>query len=248
MGNFGWRAGPDLLVCTCKARPSPSVLACPSVQGGRDTVHLFMNSRCAGPPCARLRCNLFATQARSSAANLHGLAAPPRCSQPSLMSLLRWPGCCCSKLCRLARLSTPCTRLILTLVSGICAVLQYKLLLSDDLHLEPSSGGSRSGGEQPSAAAGPPARRGEVSRLTSWPAEAAAEAAAAAQRIQQQRLERQSVGGGGGGDSELQLPVNCFAELQYQARVKGFMQPRRRVKRAHPPDGGGGSPQLRALA
>lgn len=80
-----------------------------------------------------------------------------------------------------------------------------------------------------------------MSRLTSWPAEAAAEAAAAAQRIQQQRLERQSGGGRGGGaggglfasgDAGLQLPVNCFAELQYQARVKGFMQPRRQVLRA----------------
>ncbi|KAL4439179.1 hypothetical protein ABPG77_004081 [Micractinium sp. CCAP 211/92] len=155
------------------AQPQRSRFLMAAKHGGRDTVHLFMNSRCAGPPCARLRCNLFATQ--------------------------------------------------------------YKLLLSDDLHLEPSSGGSRSGGEQPSAAAGPPARRGEVSRLTSWPAEAAAEAAAAAQRIQQQRLERQSVSGGVGGDSELQLPVNCFAELQYQARVKGFMQPRRmRVVLPHP--------------
>lgn len=107
--------------------------------------------------------------------------------------------------------------------------LQYKLLLADDLHLEPTSGGSRSGGEQPAAAAGPRARRGDVSRLTSWPAEAAAEAAAAAQRIQRQRLERQSASGGCAlaGRNSQQLPVDCFAELQYQARVKGFMQPRR---------------------
>ena len=53
-----------------------------------------------------------------------------------------------------------------------------------------------------------------MSRLQSWPAEAAAEAVAAA---------RGAVNGG----PPSPLEVGCLAELQYQARVKGFMQPRK---------------------
>ncbi|KAL4428496.1 hypothetical protein ABPG75_002585 [Micractinium tetrahymenae] len=44
------------------SQPQRSRFLMAAKHGGRDTVHLFMNSRCAGPPCARLRCNLFATQ------------------------------------------------------------------------------------------------------------------------------------------------------------------------------------------
>jgi hypothetical protein len=37
------------------------------LQGGRDEMHLYLNSRCEGQPCARLRCNMFATQVRGGA-------------------------------------------------------------------------------------------------------------------------------------------------------------------------------------
>jgi hypothetical protein len=44
-------------------------------QGGRDEVLLFLNSRCEGPPCARLRCNMFATQVRGRASSACLVAA-----------------------------------------------------------------------------------------------------------------------------------------------------------------------------
>ncbi|KAI3428445.1 hypothetical protein D9Q98_007272 [Chlorella vulgaris] len=150
--------------------------------GGRDEMHLYLNSRCEGQPCARLRCNMFATQ--------------------------------------------------------------YKLTLSEDLQLEPT-GTSRTrrqaAADADSAAA---ARRGQFSRLSSWGPEAAAEAAeavaaVAAQRRrwqQQQQEEQQLREGEGRPQTRLdQLGVDCFADLHYQARVKGFMQPRRmRVLLPHP--------------
>lgn len=138
------------------SQPQRSRFLMAAKQGGRDEVHLFLNSRCRGQPCARLRCNLFATQ--------------------------------------------------------------YKLTLADDLQLEPTV--NRSTWDSPPAATGagfihqPPVPPRIMSRLQSWPAEAAAEAVAAA---------RGAVNGG----PPSPLEVGCLAELQYQARVKGFMQPRK---------------------
>lgn len=123
-------------------------------------------------------------------------------------------------------------------------LLQYKLTLSEDLQLEPT-GTSRTrrqaAADADSAAA---ARRGQFSRLSSWGPEAAAEAAeavaaVAAQRRrwqQQQQEEQQLREGEGRPQTRLdQLGVDCFADLHYQARVKGFMQPRRmRVLLPHP--------------
>ncbi len=95
---------------------------------------------------------------------------------------------------------------------------QYKLTLSDDLQLEPTI--NRSTWDSPPAATGagfihqPPVPPRIMSRLQSWPAEAAAEAVAAAR-------------GAAAGGPPSPLEVGCLAELQYQARVKGFMQPRK---------------------
>lgn len=122
--------------------------------------------------------------------------------------------------------------------------LQYKLMLADDLQLEPT--GSQTVREWKAAACSGgalgPSRA--FSRLQSWGEEAAAEAVAEARRAAQaaRRGEEQrsggsgsgsgATGGGGGGCTQppltsSQLGVDCFAELRYQARVKGFMQPRR---------------------
>ena len=124
------------------------------------------------------------------------------------------------------------------------SLLQYKLSLAEELQLEPTGSSSSTGsteaavGAASGAGAGPSSSaRRDFNRLSSWGEEAAAEAvaAAAAQRRQhQQRLAAQQQSSGLQGDgqqgqlAELQeLGLDCFAELQYQARVKGFMQPRR---------------------
>ncbi|EFN55415.1 hypothetical protein CHLNCDRAFT_58003 [Chlorella variabilis] len=166
------------------SQPQRSRFLMAAKQGGRDETHLFLNSRCEGPPCARLRCNMFATQASP------GSPAARHCSA-------------------------------------------YKLTLAEDLQLEPT-GTSRSRCQAAAAAeAGAAARRGAPCRLSSWGEEAAAEAAAAvaAAAVAAQRRHAPQEGL----PRPDQLGVDCFADLQYQARVKGFMQPRRmRVLLPHP--------------
>jgi hypothetical protein len=119
-----------------------------------------------------------------------------------------------------------------------CRSLQYKLTLAEELQLEPA-GSSRSrlaaeACEATAASAAAPCR-GTVSRLSSWGAEAAAEAAVAAAAAAARRRAAAAGAAGSTAAGTEELGVDCFAELQYQARVKGFMQPRRmRVLLPHP--------------
>ena len=210
------------------SQPQRSRFLMAAKPGGRDTMLLYLNSRCAGQPCARLRCNLFATQVRGlrvcvswGVLGLRLASAAPACPlQGNTLQRLTHAHAAPS------RPLPPC-------------LLQYKLALSEDLQLEPtaSTPGADGAAAAPSGSAAAPsssARCGEFAqfgRLTSWSVEAAAEAAAAAQRLQQQRVEQLARSGAGAAGStschDLPLEVDCFAELQYQARVKGFMQPRR---------------------
>lgn len=189
----------------------------PAPQGGRDEVHLFLNSRCRGPPCARLRCNMFATQVGAARCAVLPGRALAACSV--------LPQCCARSCCPAQRLAPlPPTRP--APAPAPVAAPQYKLLLSDDLQLEPctSQPGCDPGGSsvyipQPPV---PP----HMARLQSWPTEAAAEAVAAARRRAAARmgtsLSLEDVEG-----PQPPLGMGCLAELHYQARVKGFMQPRK---------------------
>ena len=72
-GRLGALPGLPLNAATaahCLLKCAPLCLPRLPLQGGRDEMLLFLNSRCQGPPCARLRCNMFATQASPAPACL----------------------------------------------------------------------------------------------------------------------------------------------------------------------------------